>query len=145
MYADTILDHIDPNREVFAARLYRQHCVDTQYGLIKDLRIIGNRDLKDMILVDNSALSFAFNVNNGIPILPFFDDLADEELRHLNYYLNCIRDANIEDVRKHNDEAFGLMRLTINNGDCTLANRGDCFNESSGEFTIRDEDCAAHH
>ena len=55
-------------------RLYRQHCVETNYGLIKDLRIVKNRDLKDMIIVDNSALSFAFHVKNGIPILPFFDD-----------------------------------------------------------------------
>ena len=61
-------------------RLYRQHCVETNYGLIKDLRIVGNRDLKDMIIVDNSALSFAFHVRNGIPILPFYDDQFDEEL-----------------------------------------------------------------
>jgi CTD small phosphatase-like protein 2 len=43
-----------------------------------------------MIIIDNNALSFAFNVNNGIPILPFFDDKNDEELRHLVYYLKCM-------------------------------------------------------
>ena len=43
MYADAILDHIDPENNIFAARLYRQHCVETEYGLIKDLRIIKNR------------------------------------------------------------------------------------------------------
>ena len=85
--------------------------METQYGLIKDLRIIANRALSDMILVDNSALSFAFNVNNGIPILPFYEDKQDEELRHLNYYLNCLRDSAVDDVRHHNDEAFGLLRL----------------------------------
>ena len=76
-------------------RLYRQHCVETNYGLIKDLRIVKNRNLKDMIIVDNSALSFAFHVKNGIPILPFYDDPLDEELKHLTYYLNCLRDAKV--------------------------------------------------
>ena len=42
-YADTILDHIDPDKKLFTSRLYRHHCVETQYGLIKDLRIIRNR------------------------------------------------------------------------------------------------------
>ena len=91
--------------------MYRHHCVETQYGLIKDLRIIGNRQLSDLILIDNSALSFALNVNNGIPILPYFQDPVDEELRHLNYYLNCLRDSQVNDVRVHNEEAFGLLRL----------------------------------
>lgn len=105
------MNTIDPANQIFQKRLYRQHCVETPYGLIKDLRIIANRDLKDMILVDNSALSFAFNVNNGIPILPFYDDKQDEELKHLRYYLICMKDNQIPDVRAHNDEAFGLLRL----------------------------------
>ena len=75
------------------------------------MRIIRNRQLNDLILIDNSALSFALNVNNGIPILPFYCDTMDEELRHLNYYLNCLRDSQVNDVRVHNAEAFGLLRL----------------------------------
>ena len=112
VYADTILDYIDPDREFFAARLYRQHCVETPFGLIKDLRIIHNCSLADMILVDNSALSFALNVTNGIPILPFFDDETDEELRHLTFYLSCLAEQRAEDVRLNNEESFGLLKLT---------------------------------
>jgi CTD small phosphatase-like protein 2 len=93
LYADTILNYIDPNREIFAKRLYRQHCVETEYGLIKDLRIIKNRSLSDMLIVDNNALSFAMNVLNGVPILPFFDNSHDEELRHLTYYLVGLKDV----------------------------------------------------
>jgi CTD small phosphatase-like protein 2 len=111
LYADTILNYIDPNREIFSMRLYRQHCVETEYGLIKDLRIIKNRSLSDMIIVDNSALSFALNVLNGVPILPYFDNSQDEELRHLTYYLVGLKDVLAEDIRVHNDQAFGLMRL----------------------------------
>lgn len=83
-------------------RLYRNNCVKTPFGMVKDLRIIENRDLKDIILIDNSCLSFAFNINNGVPILPFFDNENDEELKHLTYYLNRLQDQSIEDVREQN-------------------------------------------
>ena len=79
--------------------------------MIKDLRIIANRDLKDMVIIDNSALSFGMNVNNGIPILPFYDNVDDEELRHLTFYLNCLRESKVDDITVHNEEAFGLLRL----------------------------------
>ena len=50
------------------------------------------------MLVDNAAYSFGFQLNNGIPIIPFYDNKQDEELVHLIYYLNCI--AGCEDVRE---------------------------------------------
>ena len=62
-------------------------------------------------MIDNSCLSFAFNVNNGVPILPFYDNTQDEELKHLTYYLNRLDEENIEDVRPENMKAFGLMKL----------------------------------
>ena len=64
-----------------------------------------------MLLVDNSALSFSLNVHNGVPILPFYDNKSDEELKHLTYYLMGLNEAKSEDVRVNNDQAFGLMRL----------------------------------
>jgi len=108
-YADAILDYLDPERALIQHRLYRQHCVETEFGFIKDLRVIANRDLKDIVLVDNSVLSFCLQVNNGIPILPFYSDSEDEELLHLLYYLSCLHAA--ADVRDHNSEAFSLMKL----------------------------------
>lgn len=63
-----------------------------------------------MVLVDNSVLSFAFQIENGIPILPFYTNPKDEELLHLVYYLKCLLPQ--EDVRSHNREAFGLMKLS---------------------------------
>ena len=63
---------------------------------VKDLRILGV-DLKKVLLVDNSAFSFGFQLDNGIPILPFYDDRGDEELVHLINYLEAI--AKSEDLR----------------------------------------------
>lgn len=67
-----MLDYLDEEREIIKYRLYRQHCVNTDEGMyVKDLRIIKDRDLKDIVLVDNSIVSFAFNLDNGVPISAF--------------------------------------------------------------------------
>jgi len=76
--------------------------------------MIATGELKDMLILDNSVLSFALNINNGIPILPFYDNLDDEELRHLTFYLNCLQEQNVFDVRTHNAESFGLLKLNNN-------------------------------
>lgn len=49
--------------------------MQTEEGVyIKDLRIIKNRNLKDVVIIDNAVYSFGFQLDNGIPILPFYDD-----------------------------------------------------------------------
>ena len=69
-----------------------------------------------MLIIDNSALSFAFNIQNGVPILPFYDNKEDQELDHLVFYLNGLKDSLVDDVRIPNEEAFGLSKLIPNNG-----------------------------
>ena len=60
-YADPILDYLDPCGDLVHFRLYREHCVQTAEGLyVKDLRVLANRDLKDVVIVDNAVHSFAF-------------------------------------------------------------------------------------
>lgn len=58
--------------------------------------MLSNRDLKDILLVDNAAYSFGYQVDNGIPIIPFYDDREDKELMHLIVYLKQIKE--LEDV-----------------------------------------------
>lgn len=88
-------------------RMYRQHCVQTPEGYyVKDLRVIRNTTMADMVIVDNSVYSFAYQIDNGIPIIPFYEDPADEELLHLVYYLNCL--VECDDVRVQNRDAFEL-------------------------------------
>jgi len=47
---------------------------------IKDLRVI-NREAKDIVLVDNAAYSFGIHIENGIPIVPYYDNKDDRELK----------------------------------------------------------------
>ena len=55
---------------------------------IKDLSIILDREKKDMIIVDNSIMSFAFDLHNGVPINSFTGmEENDEELLSLYSFL----------------------------------------------------------
>ena len=71
-YADLIIDKIDPEKKYFVKRLYRQHCFKIDDAYIKDLRIITDRAMEDKVIVDNSILSFAFQIENGIPICAYY-------------------------------------------------------------------------
>jgi CTD small phosphatase-like protein 2 len=62
--------------------------METHNGFfIKDLRIIKNRPLKDIIMVDNLVHSFGLQIDNGIPILDFTNNTNDHELLNLESIL----------------------------------------------------------
>ena len=87
-YADTILNFIDEDRSIIKHRLYRQHCVRPETGVyVKDLSIIADRSPKEMVIVDNSIISFAFDLSNGIPIKAFLGEKNDEELLFMVTFL----------------------------------------------------------
>ena len=50
-----------------------------------------------MLIVDNSCFSFSKNLNNGIPIIPYYDDKNDKELLYLAEFLKKL--SLVEDVR----------------------------------------------
>ena len=104
-YADAVLDFLDPDNTLFDKRLYRDSCYHTPDNVyIKDLRIFHNRDIENIVIVDNAVYSFGFQLENGIPIIPYYEDEEDEELFHLIPYLEIL--ANSEDVREKNRDAF---------------------------------------
>lgn len=60
-YANAIVSFLDPKRQWILGILSRGNCMETKNGFfIKDLRIIGNKLVKDMLIVDNLAHSFGF-------------------------------------------------------------------------------------
>ena len=90
--------------------LTREHCMETKNGyFIKDLRIIKNRELKDMIIVDNLVHSFGFQLDNGVPILEFINDSSDMELRYLADYL--LKGHYYSDLRDYNREKLRLVEM----------------------------------
>lgn len=105
-YANVVLDYIDPKGELIHYRLFRDNCINMGGIYIKDLRIFSNRKLSELILVDNAAYSFAYQLDNGIPIISWHDDREDREMVNLIDYLHSL--IEVEDVREVNFETFHL-------------------------------------
>lgn len=99
-YANIILNLLDPSNEFITYRMFRDSCIETEEGIfIKDLRVFANRGLDELIIVDNAFYSFGFQVDNGIPIVPFFRDKSDTELEELHDFLLTIKgEADVKDA-----------------------------------------------
>ena len=54
---------------------------------MKDLRIIEDRNLSDIVIVDNSIVAFGFQLDNGVPISSYLEGDKDEEIIYLEAYL----------------------------------------------------------
>ena len=55
------------------------------------------RPMKDVFIIDNSPLSFAFQPENGMPILSWYDDRTDTKLIELIPVLQLL--SEVPDVR----------------------------------------------
>ncbi|XP_078439628.1 uncharacterized protein LOC144709851 [Wolffia australiana] len=96
IYAEKLLDILDPDQTIFSRRMYRESCVFSDGSYTKDLSILGV-DLAKVIIVDNSPQVFRLQVNNGIPIKSWFDDPSDCALLNLLPFLETLVD--VDDVR----------------------------------------------
>ena len=110
-YADSVLNYLDPEKKYFEYRLYRCHCVFCIVNgvkfYVKDLKLLeDNYDLKDLVLIDNSVLSFAYRLDNGIPISPFYDSKNDTELLTIADFL--LEFADVDDIRNQLKEVYKL-------------------------------------
>ena len=80
-YALPLLDLLDIDNNI-KYRLTREHCTFLNGIYIKELKRL-NRSLKDLIIVDNSPLAYAFDTDNGLPIKTWYDDMNDNELNKI--------------------------------------------------------------
>ncbi len=60
-YAKKLIDFLDPDSSIFQHRIYKEHCYELPEGLVKDIRII-NRNLSEMVIIDNSPLAYGFQL-----------------------------------------------------------------------------------
>lgn len=105
IYAEQLLNVLDPKRKVFRHRVYRESCVFLEGNYLKDLSVLG-RDLARVVMIDNSPQAFGFQVDNGIPIESWFDDRSDQELLLLLPFLESL--VGVEDVRPLITKKFNL-------------------------------------
>ena len=149
-YADAVLNFMDPENKYFKYRLYRNNCslvdIDGVKFYVKDLDIFDEfYDLKDIIIVDNSVLSFIYHLENGIPIVPYYNEDKDGSLYVVGLYLmhiykeNDLREANKKYI---NLESFLNEAKNRKDSDSSIneesANADDNSNNSEKNNKIKD-------
>jgi len=106
LYADKVIDALDPSGCCVAHRLYREHCTEHRGAFFKNLGLLG-RPLAKCILVDNSPISVACNVDNGILCRSWFGDPGDRELVDLLDLLEAFRASGV-DADRFLADRYGL-------------------------------------
>lgn len=94
-YAKILINLID-TKNVCNYKLYREQCTYENSLYIKDLTKLG-RDLKDVVIIDNSPNAYSLNKENGIPISTWLEDENDRELYDLIQILEFL--SYVDDVR----------------------------------------------
>lgn len=111
IYAQQLLDVIDPARRLIRHRIFRDSCVFVEGNYLKDLSALG-RELAHTLIIDNSVQAFGFQLRNGIPIESWYDDEDDRELLRLLPFLE--RCAAADDVRPLIANEFKVEQLVAN-------------------------------
>lgn len=95
-YADPLMDQMDPSRHC-TKRLFREHCSFVNGVFTKDMSLLG-RNMKDVIIIDNSPTSYMLQPECGLPILTWYDDMSDRVL--YEYMPLLVELSKIKDVRE---------------------------------------------
>jgi Dullard-like phosphatase family protein len=110
--ADYFLDEIDTHKFI-SSRLYRDSCYsEIQLKFVKDLFQLG-RDLKRVIIVDDTPISYEFQQTNAIPIIPFQGFKTDTALEELTPFLRIL--AQKDDVRPLLYQKFDVQIRLLDN------------------------------
>ena len=116
-YADPLIDQIEIKKKYFNYRLYRQHSVIMNNDFIKDLSLIGKKNLKKIIIVDNNEINFMLQKENGILIKSYNGGNNDICLSNLGNIICKIMNRKFDDIRDEikffKDEIY--ERVTLGN------------------------------
>ncbi|XP_022720326.1 CTD small phosphatase-like protein 2 isoform X3 [Durio zibethinus] len=114
IYAEQLLDILDPDRKFISRRFYCESCIFSDGSYTKDLTVLGV-DLARVAIIDNSPQVFRLQENNGIPIKSWFADTSDCALISLLPFLQTLVDT--DDVRPIIAKKFG-SEDDVRNSNC---------------------------
>lgn len=108
-YAKEIIDYIDPSRDYIKMIIDRSHCIvyKNLYLKFPDLFDV---PVTDVIIIDNSLFSFAYNLDNGILVTSYYDECDDQELLSIIEFLS-INIVKSSDVRLKINEIFEFEHI----------------------------------
>jgi len=117
-YAKPLLDHIDPSGNLLPYRLFREHCVKKgNVKCAKDLELLG-RDMRRVVLIDNSPKAAETSPKNAYLIKDFFGDPSDQCLERAWQFLTELNLLN--DIRQSLEMMLDLNMLDLNTPDDIL-------------------------
>ncbi|CAG9327381.1 unnamed protein product [Blepharisma stoltei] len=93
-YANPVINKLDPDNYI-SSRLFRENCVIYNGNYVKNLSQLG-RNVKDVVIVDNSPIAYSMHPNNAVPIKSWFDDEYDKELGKIIPILESL--SRVEDI-----------------------------------------------
>lgn len=102
-YAQPLVRKLDKQNYGFQI-LSRRQCTLLNNWYYKDLSRLA-RDMKNVIIVDNSPQAYAWQPENGVPILSWFEDPRDNQLNRLVPVLERL--AQVDDVREYIPKIIG--------------------------------------
>ena len=79
------------------------------------------RDLSHCIIVDNSPHAFGYQMDNGVPIESWFDDVTDDKLLQLMPFLMSLKEK--KDVRPYIYRQFRTRDLVAASAQFVAASR----------------------
>ena len=101
-YADYVVDQIDP-KHLISYKLYKESCSDLNGATVKDLSLL-NRELKKLIIVDNSKMASLLHPYNAVPVETWTEDKTDNELMDIaNELLSHADEPNVYDFLVQDD------------------------------------------
>ena len=79
-YVSPIIKNIEKKEKFFEHILYREHVTyDDNGNFFKNLNLL-NRDVKNILIVDDNSKNFKYHKLNGICIKPFYGDLNNDKI-----------------------------------------------------------------
>ena len=117
IHSNRIIEEIQGKRKLFDYNLYRDHCFLSGTKFIKDISRIG-RDMKKIIIVDDSPENLETQVENGILISPYNrEDRDDKVLYELKKILTSFFRFGYEDLREAIKNSKGEIynKITLGN------------------------------